>query len=98
MNTTINAAILKSTINPLEYYGHELTNARLTKPEWNEGGLCPFHADRTPGSFHVNLETGGFKCFSCGASGGDIIAFTIEKYGIGFVDALKKLSHEWGVK
>ena len=32
-------------------------------------GLCPFHAEKTP-SFHINANTGVFKCFGCGAAGG----------------------------
>ena len=30
--------------------------------------LCPFHPDRHTGSFAVGPK--GYKCFSCGASGG----------------------------
>lgn len=30
--------------------------------------LCPFHADSSP-SCDINTETGGFKCWSCGAHG-----------------------------
>lgn len=41
--------------------------------QWN--GLCPFHADKKPGSFYVNLNTGAFKCHSCGAKGGSLAAF-----------------------
>lgn len=29
---------------------------------------CPFHDDRTP-SFNVNLDTGLYNCFGCGAKG-----------------------------
>ena len=32
--------------------------------------LCPFHDDRSVGSFSVNLSNGVYHCFVCGASGG----------------------------
>ena len=94
---TPDANTIKRTVAPLEFYRHELPNAPLKKSGWNEGGLCPFHNDKTPGSFHVNTETGAFKCYSCGAKGGDIIAFTITLYGFSFPDALAKLSDDWGL-
>jgi len=31
--------------------------------------LCPFHNDRRIGSFSVNILTGRYHCFSCGAKG-----------------------------
>jgi DNA primase len=88
---------IKNTITPLDFYKYELPCANLKRYGWKDGGLCPFHNDRKPGSFRVNLNTGAFKCFACGASGGDIIAFTMERYGLTFIDALQKLADEWGV-
>jgi len=32
--------------------------------------LCPFHMDKSVGSFQVNTRTGLFKCWSCQSSGG----------------------------
>jgi len=88
---------IKSSINPFDFYRHELPHARLKKHGWNDGGLCPFHSDNKPGSFRVNLETGAYKCFACGMAGGDIIAFIMALHGLQFVEALKKLSDEWGL-
>lgn len=93
----LNVHYIKSAINPGDFYRHELSNAPLKKLGWNNGGLCPFHSDNKPGSFHVNLTTGAYKCFSCGIAGGDIIAFTMAVYGLDFVNALKKLADEWGL-
>ncbi len=31
--------------------------------------LCPFHQDRTEGSFSINGNTGLYNCYSCGAKG-----------------------------
>ena len=88
---------IKEQISPRDFYEHELTNVPLIMQEWNEGGLCPFHADNNPGSFHVNLETGSFNCFSCGEKGGDIIAFTMALHGLKFTEALAKLAEDWGL-
>lgn len=86
---------IKQEINPLDFLQHELSNVTLNKQGWNEGGLCPFHADTKPGSFHVNSESGAFKCFSCGTKGGDIIDFTMVLYDLTFPEALVKLAEDW---
>ncbi|NOV28588.1 hypothetical protein DDY07_02305 [Methylomonas sp. ZR1] len=43
----------------------------------------------------LNTQTGGFKCFSCGAAGGDVIAFEQKRHGLTFPEALEKLAREW---
>ncbi len=96
-NHKFNAEFIKNSLAPLDFYGYQLPNAPLKQKGWNDGGLCPFHADNSPGSFRVNLTTGGFICFACGAKGGDIVAFTMARYGLQFVDALFKLADEWGL-
>ncbi len=97
-NQNLNANYIKNAINPLAFYRHELPNAPLKKQGWNSGGLCPFHTDKRPGSFQVNMETGGFNCFSCHVKGGDIIAFTMALHGLNFSDALAKLADDWGLR
>ena len=89
---------VKGYIPPAEFYRTELPT--MPPPRgggWRDGGLCPFHADNRAGSFRVNLETGAFICFSCGAKGADIIAFTQLRDGLSFPEALRKLSEDWGV-
>lgn len=93
----LNADYIKHTLTPLDFYRYELPSAPLKRHGWNNGGVCPFHADNKPGSFRVNLATGGFKCFSCGTAGGDIIAFVMAFYGLKFVEALAKLADDWGL-
>ena len=93
----ITADKIKQFIIPSDFYRHELPNASLKKHGWNDGGLCPFHADNHAGSFRVNIITGAFKCFACGAAGSDVIAFTMTVYGLRFVDALAKLVDDWGL-
>lgn len=88
---------IKQEISPLDFFNNELPDANLIKHGWNNGGICPFHNDGKPGSFYVNVETGGYNCFSCGSKGGDVIAFTMELYDLSFRDALVKISEEWGV-
>ena len=93
----LSAKFIKSRIKPLDFYRRELPTVKIKHGTWVDGGLCPFHADHTRGSFKVNLVTGAYKCFSCDASGGDIIDFARALYGLSFVEALKKLADEWGV-
>lgn len=59
-------------------------------------GLCPFHQEKT-GSFHVNPETGFFKCFGCGA-GGDVFDFVMRTEKLEFMEALRLLAEEVGVE
>lgn len=95
----IDASSLKERILPSEFYSHTLgavlpsSFGRWVTPNCT----CPFHADKKPGSFKVNLETGAFTCFSCGAKGGDIISFTMLKEGLPFTAALRQLCSEWGL-
>lgn len=88
---------IKSALNPADFYRHELPDAPLKKPGWNDGGLCPFHYDNKPGSFRVNLQTGAYRCFACGMAGGDVIAFTMTLYGLKFAEALAQLARDWGL-
>jgi CHC2-type zinc finger protein len=58
--------------NPAEYFceqGLKLTGSG----EW-KSALCPFHNDTRP-SLRVRLDTGAFRCMTCGAKGGDVLAF-----------------------
>lgn len=93
----LNADYIKQALAPRDFYRHELPGAPLKKHGWNDGGLCPFHSDNKPGSFRVNLVTGAYKCFACGAAGADVIAFAMALYGLQFVEALVKLADDWGL-
>ncbi|OAI07028.1 hypothetical protein A1353_08375 [Methylomonas methanica] len=93
----VNATDIKSQISPIIFYQSALHNVKFDRNGWNEAGLCPFHNDRKAGSFFVNLRSGAFNCFSCGAKGSDIIAFTQQRYNLSFVEALKKLQADWGL-
>ena len=97
---TLNPDTLKQQIDPGVFYTREqhITGSRYPSKALTQAGLCPFHDDHTEGSFFINIKTGGFHCFSCGAKGGDIIDFTQKKYQLTFREALQKLSSEWGLR
>lgn len=89
---------IKQAICPTGFYSKELDQLKVNAgKKWINGGLCPFHADTSAGSFYINASTGSFKCYSCGAYGKDIIAFVVKKYSLSFREALEKLVEEWGI-
>lgn len=53
----------------------------------NRMARCPFHDDKTP-SFSVHNGRG--RCFGCHWKG-DVIAFTMERDGLNFLDAVRRL-------
>ena len=63
---------------------------KLKKKGTNYVGLCPFHKEKTP-SFTVNPKTNLYHCFGCNDSG-DVIGFVSKTEGIGFRQAVQKLS------
>lgn len=99
LGSKYDVARIKSSIDPCNFYLQEQNISQLgyRSGHWAIAGLCPFHDDRRAGSFKVNLQTGAFKCWSCGVSGGDIIFFLQQRDCIGFIEALEKLSRDWGV-
>lgn len=59
-------------------------------------GLCPFHDDHKP-SLSINLVTGLYRCFACGAAG-DVFAFYQKlKGGIEFPIALAEIAAMQGI-
>ena len=74
--------------DPAHYYAKELA-AFKRRGRWASARCC-FHDDHRP-SLSVNLERGAFRCFACGASGRDVIAFQMARYQQNFVSACKTL-------
>jgi DNA primase len=75
---------------------HYLTKRDLLKQsprgEWAVI-TCPSHkggAEKTP-SLSVSLVDGHFRCFACGAAGGDVVALHRLITGQKFVDAVRDL-------
>jgi DNA primase len=95
----VDAEYVKAAITPLDFYRRELPS--MPEPRhpggWVSGGLCVFHLDRHPKNFRINMDSGAFTCFSCGAAGGDVIAFMMQHYGLSFHDALRRLANEWRI-
>ena len=58
----------------------------------NGMACCPFHNDRNP-SMKLDKR---FHCFGCQADG-DVIDFTAQLFGIGTMDAAKKLADDFGI-
>jgi DNA primase len=52
--------------------------------------LCPFHNDHRP-SLRVLVERGAYCCMACGAKGGDLLSFHMERTGKGFIEAARDL-------
>lgn len=57
--------------------------------EWRSA-VCPFHEDTRP-SLRVHIGTGGFRCMACGAHGGDVLAFHMQRHGLSFLAAARAL-------
>jgi hypothetical protein len=56
----------------------------------------PRRADRRPGSFSVNLNTGRWADFAVGARGGDVVSLAAYIAGIGQADAARRLADMLG--
>lgn len=61
--------------------------------EWET--LNPVRGDRSPGSFHVNLNTGAFNDFADpSAKGGDLVSLRAYLDGVRQLDAARSIDHE----
>tara|TARA_Y100000588_G_C14122938_1_gene868093 strand:+ start:594 stop:893 length:300 start_codon:yes stop_codon:yes gene_type:complete len=54
---------------------------------------CKFHNDKKPGSFAVDLKTGDYHCFSCGAHG-SVVNFIMHEKNITYYESLEELERE----
>jgi DNA primase len=90
---------VRDGVDPGEYFHNRLPAMPVARRSgWVDGGLCPFHADKSPGSFRVNTENGMYRCFSCGAKGSDFIAFEATLLQSDPLTAARALALEWGVQ
>jgi len=76
--------------DPKSYYAKQFSglNIHRNKP-WTQVKCC-FHDEQKP-SLGINLISGGFNCFACGAKGGDIISFHQKRYKLSFKETIKIL-------
>jgi len=80
---------------PRTFYERELGQLRRPSRGWaTPKAGCPFHDSKSKTSFRVNVDSGGFVCFGCGAKGGDVIAFVMLRYRVNFKAAAEQL-HAW---
>src|SRR4051794_32783777 len=52
---------------------------------------CCFHEGKSKTSLSVNLVEGHFHCFSCGAKGGDLVSFLMQREQLTFKQAAQSL-------
>ena len=71
------------------FYEREFSHLGRPSRGWVRVRCC-FHRDKTP-SLSLNLNTGGFCCFGCGARGGDVIDFLMLRDNLEFKSAAKGL-------
>ena len=85
---------VKEKIDIVEY-----VNARvpLKKSGRNFKAPCPFHSEKTP-SFYVNPDRQIWYCFGACNEGGDVLSFVQKYEGLEFIEALRVLAEEAGVK
>jgi len=70
--------------SPATYFKEQ--GLRLTGGgEW-KNAICPFHEDTRP-SLRIRIDSGGFKCMACGAHGGGVLAFHMQRHGLTFKQA-----------
>jgi hypothetical protein len=87
------AAAVRQRVTLSTIIGRDVT---LVKAGREFDGLCPFHDDRSLGSFKVNDGKGLYKCFACGASG-DVIDFVMKRAGRSFIEVLRDLESDAGI-
>jgi len=74
--------------DPTSYYCEQ--GLRLRGGGAWKSAVCPFHDDNSP-SLRIRIDTGAFRCMVCGAYGGDVLAFHMQRYGLPFIDAARAL-------
>jgi hypothetical protein len=85
---------VKALHNPCHYYPAHLKGrfGRMGASGWCQWmGLCPLHSDTKAGSVSINLHTGAYKCFACGATAGDVLAFHGRLNNLTFKQTLQAL-------
>ncbi len=85
---------IKKRLDKTKFYKERIPSLQINgKPE--AVGLCPFHNDTNP-SLSVNLDTGLYRCYACGAEG-DVFTFYQETNGVDFLTTLEDLAVYTGV-
>ncbi len=77
---------------PLDFYARHLQTLKRNG-KWAKA-ICSFHEDHNP-SMSINVETGAYRCFACGARGGGVVDFYMQLHDVDFKTAAKALG-AWG--
>lgn len=73
---------------PVSYFEGEGLTLR-GRGRWRTAG-CLFHGGSD--SMRINVESGAFVCMAgCGARGGDVLAYHMQRHGVDFVEAARAL-------
>ena len=73
--------------DPLAYFSSQ--DVHLVGPGRWKTGPCHFHGGSD--SLRVNTAGGGWVCMACGVKGGDVLAYHMQRHGLGFVEAAREL-------
>lgn len=73
--------------DPVSYFESE--GLKLTGPGKWKTTRCDFHDGSD--SMRVNSESGAWRCMNCGAKGGDVLAYAMQRHFVGFIEAARKL-------
>ena len=72
-----------------DYYQPILGDLQFNASGWAQV-RCVFHEDGHA-SLSIHRERGAFRCFACGARGGDVLAFEMLRSGADFKSAARAL-------
>lgn len=72
---------------PMAYF--EAQGLKLSKRGKWRTTSCAFHGGSD--SLRINVATGGWCCMSCGAKGGDVLAYHTQAHGLDFCEAARAL-------
>ncbi len=73
--------------DPVSFF--EAEGLTLTGPGKWKTTRCDFHGGSD--SMRVNSESGAWRCMNCGAKGGDVLAYAMQRHFEGFIEAARKL-------
>ena len=73
--------------DPVSFF--EAEGLTLTGPGKWKTTRCDFHDGSD--SMRVNSESGAWRCMNCGAKGGDVLAYAMQRHFEGFIEAARKL-------
>ncbi len=73
-----------------------LPDGRLMGREYT--ALNPTRADRRPGSFRINVNSGRWADFGCDAKGGDVVSLAAYLSGTGQGEAARALADMLGMR